>query len=64
MKAEMTKRSNGLSAVSVLREEGSALDEKKLTKISGNLTHTIFVQCTPGVNLVPVSPNVGIKFRF
>jgi hypothetical protein len=40
MKAEMTKRLNGLTDISVLREEESALDEKKLAKMSGNLTHT------------------------
>jgi hypothetical protein len=37
------KKLNGLSAISVLREEGSALDKKKIANISGNLTHTIFV---------------------
>jgi hypothetical protein len=64
MKAEMTKTLNGLSAVSVLREEGSALDKKKYDKFSGSLRRTVFVQHTPGVNLVPDSTALGIKFHF
>jgi len=64
MKAEKTKKLNGLSAVSVFREERSALDKKKLAKISGSLRHTIFVKHTPGVNLIPDSTTLGIKFHF
>jgi len=64
MKAEMTKRLNGLSAVCVLREEGSALDKKKLAKISGSLRHTIFVKHTPGVNIGSDNTTLGIKFYF
>jgi hypothetical protein len=60
----MTKSLSGLSAFSMLREEGSALDKNTLAKISGSCTHTIFVQHTPGVNLVPDSTTLGIKFRF
>jgi len=60
----MTKRLNGLAAVSVLRDEGMTLDNKKYATISGSHRHTIFAQRTPGVNLVSNSTTLGIKFNF
>jgi hypothetical protein len=66
MKAEITERLSDLSVVSVLRDEGSALDKQNMPKSLEVLDtqHSYNIQRTSGVNLMPDSKTLGIKLHF